>query len=155
MAAISTIIAGAALATAGASSYMSAKNAKKQAKAQNQALDYQRKQDDLAAARQKRDAIRAARVARAQAETAGANQGVLDSSSSLGGVGSIQSQLGSNISFLDQWNAFSDQASMALGRANTYGARAQSWSNVASASMTVFNNSDVIGPKVQKIFGKH
>ena len=104
MAAISTMIAVGGLAVAGAGAYTANKNAKKQVAAQNEALAYQQKQNDLTAARQRRDAIRQARIARANATNSAATQGVLDSSGSIGGVGSISSQLKDNISFLDQWN---------------------------------------------------
>lgn len=155
MAAFSTIIAVGALGVAAGSSAIAAKNAKKQAKAQNEALNYQRQQNNLAAARQKRDAIRMARIARANAVNAGATQGVLDSSGSQGGVGSIGSQLTGNLSFLDQWNTYSDQASQALGRANTYGQRAQLAQTIGNSAMTAFANADYLGAGLDKIFGRN
>lgn len=153
MAAISTIVAIGSLGVAGASAVAANKNAKKQVAAQNEALAYQRKQNDLAAARQRRDAIRQARVARAQAQNAAASQGVMDSSGNIGGLGSIQSQLGDNLSFLDQYNRFSDMGSEALGRANVYGQRAQLAQTVGNFAMSVFSNADVIGNTATKIFG--
>ena len=152
MAAISTMIAVGGLAVAGAGAYTANKNAKKQIAAQNEALAYQRKQNDLTAARQRRDAIRQARIARATAQNSAATQGVLDSSGNIGGLGSIQSQLGDNLSFLDTYNRFSDMASQALGRANVYGQRAQMAQTVSSLGMAGFNNADVLGGLANKVF---
>lgn len=152
MAAISTMIAVGGLAVAGAGAYVANKNAEAQVAAQNEALAYQQKQNDLTAARQRRDAIRQARIARANATNSAATQGVLDSSGSIGGVGSISSQLKDNISFLDQWNQYSDLGSQALGRANVYGQRAQMAQTVSGLGMTVFGNSDILGGLASKVF---
>ena len=154
MAAVSTIIAGASLAVGAASVVSANRNAKKAVAAQNEALDFQRKQSDLAAARQRRDAIRAARQSFAQAQAAAANQGVMDSSSSVGGLESIKSQIGSETSFLDQYNFFSDQASQALGRANVYESRARTGSQLASLGWQGFMNADSIAAQVKKIAGQ-
>lgn len=152
MAAISTMIAVGGLAVAGAGAYTASKYAKKQVAAQNEALAYQQKQNDLTAARQRRDAIRQARIARANATNSAATQGVLDSSGSIGGVGSISSQLKDNISFLDQWNQYSDLGSQALGRANVYGQRAQMAQTVGGLGMAAFSNADILGGLVGKVF---
>lgn len=153
MAVLSTAIALGGLAVAGAGAYAANKNAKKQVQAQNEALAYQRQQNDLAAARQKRDAIRSARMARASAENAAATQGVSDSSGAAGGVGSIVSQLNSNLSFLDTWNKYSDMGSEALGRANVYGQRAQLAQTVTRFGISAWQNSDLIAGQMNKIFG--
>lgn len=152
MPALTTIIAGASLAVAGGSAYAQNKQAKKSVKAQNQALALERKQADLAAMRQKRDAIRQARIAAAQSTNAAANQGVSDSSSAQGAVGSIQSQLSNTLSFLDIWNTYSDQASQALGRANVHAQRSQTAGDISKLSMGAFNNSDIIAGKLKSIF---
>lgn len=149
---IATVIAGAGLAIAAKSASDTNKNQKKMVQAQNEALDYERKQNDLQAARQKRDAIRQARMARAQAESAGANQGVLDSSSVAGGVGSIKSQLGSELSFLDTFNQYSDMASLALGRANVFAQKAQTAAEISKLGMGVYNNADNLAALSQRVF---
>lgn len=152
MAALSTLIAVGGLAVAGASAYSANKNQKKAIAQQNEALQYQQKQNNLAAARQKRDAIRQARIARAQATNAGASQDVLNASSTQGGVGSIGSQLSGELSFLDQWNQWSDQASKALGRANVYAQRAQTAGEISKLGMGAFNNADYLSNSAKKIF---
>jgi hypothetical protein len=55
---------------------------------------------------------------------AAANQGVSNSSAAQGGIGSIQSQLSSNVSFLDNFNLISDQASAKLGEMRKHEAKA-------------------------------
>lgn len=59
------------------------------------------------------------------------NQGASSTSSSEGGLGSITSQLNSNLSFLDQYNGLSDMASVALGKAAQHQQNAAGW-NVAA-----------------------
>lgn len=144
MAALSTAIAVAGLGVAAVGTVQANNNAKKQVAAQNEANKIQRQQANLQAARQKREAIRTARLAYAASQQNAENQGVAGSSASLGGLGSITSQLNDNLSFLDQWNTLSDQASIQLGKANAAGANAQMWNSVAGAGMTVFGNSDRI-----------
>lgn len=153
MAAISTMVAVGAVAVAGGSAIAANKMAKKQVKAQNEALQYQRQQNDLQAARQRRDAVRAARMARANAQNSAATQGVMESSGNLGGLGSIQSQLNDNISFLDQYNQYSDMASQALGRANEFGRRGQLAQTIGGFAMSVFGSADYIGGMASKVFG--
>lgn len=145
------IIAGASLAVAAVGTASSISSQKKQAKFQKKANQAQRAQDNLRAARERKEAIRAARASRGMAQQAAVNQGAEGSSVSLGGLGSIDSQLGSNLSFLDQFNSLSDQASVSLGKANQHGANAQTASAVAGFGMTVFSNSQGISDTV---FGK-
>lgn len=100
--------------------------------------------NNLASARERRDAIKAARAAQANAAQSAETQGVSMSSAALGGQGSIASQLSGNLSFLDQYKFFSDQASAALGSAATFRARAQTADSIAAIGATVYNNSDRI-----------
>lgn len=131
-------IAGIGLAIAAVGTYASIQNQKKQRKMMKRAAAAQRAQDNLKAARERREAIRNARIASAGALQASVNQGVEGSSAALGGLGSIEQQLNQGLSFLDQYNTLSDQASVALGKANAYGSKAQSASSVASLGMQVF-----------------
>ena len=144
MAALTTIIAGAALATAAVGTASSISNGRKAASASRQASEFQNKQANLQQARQKRDAVRAARLSYGQAQQAGANQGVSASSSSQGGLASIGSQVQDNVSFLDQFGFYSDQASKALGRASAAQSRADTAGSIANLGMQVFSNADGI-----------
>lgn len=107
------------------------------AKAAAQANEIQRKQLDLQAARQRRDAIREGRIAAAQATVSGEAQGVADSSSSQGGIGSITSQVNSNVSFLDAYNQMSDQAMYFMGVSNQKKADADRYAGLANFGMKV------------------
>lgn len=149
MAAISTIIATTALATAAVGTAASIKSGKQQAKYAQQAAEFQSKQASLQQARSKRDAVRTARIAYANAQNSAASQGVMDSSASIGGLGSIATQAADNVSFLDQYGFYSDQASKALGKANQAGANADMWGGVANLGFSVFNNAGGIA----KTFG--
>jgi hypothetical protein len=113
-------------------SLMSARSQKKSARAAQEANEIERKKMALEQAREKRETIRAARMARGQAVNTAAAQGVQDSSGALGGQASIGSQLNYNISFLDQQEALSDQASAALGRARLYESNSRMYSGLAS-----------------------
>jgi hypothetical protein len=110
----------------------------KAAGAQRKAAEYQRQQGDLQAARQKRDAIRQARIAMATAQQGAQNQGAAGSSAALGGVGSIQSQMGATLSFLDQFNFLSDQASIQLGKANQFAANADTAAGIGKIASSIF-----------------
>lgn len=116
------------------------------------ATKLQQQQADLSAARQKRDSVRQARMAYAQAQAAAENQGVSGSSSAQGGQASIVSQLNDNLSFLDQYGFISDQASKALGKAQSWRASAQMGGAIAGFGGTVFANAPQIEQTFNRIF---
>lgn len=131
-------VAGAGAAIVGTVGSISAQN--KAAKADAEKVQYQRQSDNYRAARERVQAIRAARLSSGQAAQGAVNQGAYGTTSaSLGGLGSITSQLNSNLSFLDTNNKLSDMASEAAGRAAKHGAAAEVWGAVAGAGMQVFN----------------
>lgn len=141
------IIAGIGLAVSAAGTYMSVKAQKKQAKLQRKANAAQRAQDNMKAARERREAIRNARLASGVVDQNAANQGVSGASATLGGLGSIEQQLNQGLSFLDGYNRLSDQATELIGQANKAGVAANSWGQVKSLGMTVFNNAATLGGK--------
>lgn len=135
MAAFSTIaLAVAATATVGSMYY-----GNKAAKQQKKANEFQRKQANLQAARSRRDQVRQNRLALAGAQVSAEAGGVSRSSGAAGGQGSIQSQGLSNLTFIDNMNKLSDQASVALGKAITNGNYAQMFSGVADLAMAFYN----------------
>jgi len=149
--AIAALVVGTAVSV-GASIY----TASKSASAQQQALKYQQQQNDLQAARQQRDAVRQARIAYAQAQQSAVNQGADQSSAAEGGLGSIQTQLGSTLSFLDQYNYLSDQASIQLGKAAAYQAQSKTFGSLASIGEWAIGNPNTVNglaKSVGKIFG--
>jgi len=140
---INAIIASLVIATGStAASIQATQNAAKQS---NKAAEAQRKQQELAAARERSNAIRQARMAYAAnaqgAESAGASM----SSSSLGGLGSIQSQLNANISFLDKNQQLADQGSIALGKMRNAEANAASFGAISSLAIQTIPYSSSVG----------
>lgn len=119
-------------------------------KANRKATAAARIQNDLQAARQRRDAIRQSRIMAANMQVKGVTQGVQNSSSVKGGQGSIQTQLNSNLSFLDQFNNLSDQASRALDSAAQHQGNASDWGKIADLSMAGFGNAPNI---TRAVFG--
>lgn len=138
------IIAAIGVGVAAVGTYSSIKAQQKQAKLQKKAIKAQRAQDNLRAARERREAIRSARIAAGTVEQNAANQGVSGASATLGGIGSINQQLNQGLSFLDTYNRLSDQATELIGKANVQGTKAQTWSQVASVGMQVFQNASGI-----------
>jgi hypothetical protein len=99
---------------------------------------------NLQAARERRDSIKAARLAYSTSQQTAENQGASFTSSSEGGLGSIQSQLGSNLSFLDTDMRLADAASVQIGYANKFQSKARTAEAVGSVANSVFNNSETL-----------
>jgi hypothetical protein len=124
---------------------------KKAAKAQQKQFQYQRSMDNMRSARERREAIRSARLSAGAVSQAAVTQGASESSAALGGLGSINSRLNQGLSFLDQYNTLSDQASIQAGRVSKYQNKAAIAGKAAEFGMTVYSNSSSIADTV---FGK-
>jgi hypothetical protein len=123
------------------------------AQQQKKAAKAQQRQAELKNAREKRDAIRQYRVAAAMALQGAENQGAASTSASMGGLGSIQSQLTDNMSFLDQYGTLSDQASGALGKAAQLNSVSDFGTAIGSLSWKGATSLDPdLGTKIKKIF---
>lgn len=129
-------VVGAAAAVAGTAASIS--NASKARKASRKQSNFERQIAQNRSTKERRDAIRAARLTSGVIEQNAANQGSSSTSSFLGGLGSITSQLNSNLSFLDTQKALSDQASIQAGNVNSAQSKAANWSAVAGLGVTVF-----------------
>lgn len=136
---VAAAVIGAGAAVVGTVASISAQN--KQSKYQQQQFQYQRQMDNYKAARERVQAIRAARLSSGASLQTATNQGAQTSSASLGALGSIESQLNSNLSFLDTNAKLSDLATTAAGNAAKAGAAAQVWGAVAGFGMQVYNAS--------------
>ena len=126
-------------AVTAAAGVASAVQQRKAGRQQKRALREEQKQRDIEAARSRVSAIREARRKRAQVIAASQARGVADSAGAIGAVGGIQTQLGANLSFMDQIQQLTTQANIfrqgavaARGRAATYGA-------VASVTGSIFD----------------
>lgn len=101
------------------------KSKKKAAAAQEAGLELQQQQQTLQAALRRRDTVREARVARGQVINQAGNAGTTTSSTAQGAEANVQSQLTANLSFLDNFNLMSDQASAQFGLQRKYERKAK------------------------------
>lgn len=114
---MATVAAIAAVVGAGAAVAGTIISAKQQANA----AKVQKQQRNLEASRRRRSAVREARIARGQVVNQAAITGTSGSSAEAGALGSISSQLSSNLSFLDQAVGLGDQLAGFQGAANIFG----------------------------------
>jgi hypothetical protein len=124
------------LTTAVASTAVSAYSGVKSSEAASKSAELQRKQGQLEEQRQKRELVRRARISRGEVAQSAESQGVAASSAAVGGQASIGSQLGANLSFLDQYANLSDQITKAQTTANNWQAYGQVAGAAASLAVT-------------------
>lgn len=123
----------------------------KAASATQKAGEAQRRQEALAAAIQRRQQFKNYRQAAAQAAQAAENQGVASSSGAQGGQGSLRSQLGANLSFLDQQGQIADYAGRMFDKAARWDSTAKAFSGGAQLALQGYSlgqNADF-----KKLFG--
>lgn len=138
MAVFTAIAIGAAVVAAGATVY-SARQQKKAASASRRAQAAEQRRADIANARERRFAVRNARVARASIEAQAAGSGLVGASSTLGAMSNVTSRTNENLSFLDQSNQLSQQASAANIQAARYSSRAATGKAVADVASMGYN----------------
>ena len=107
--------------------------------AQNKAAKNQRRAQSLRAARERVQAVREARIKEALVQQTAEGQGVATSSAPKGGVGAIQSQLGTNINFIDQQEKIAKRTSQYLAKAATLQSIGSVVSAVGSAAGTYYD----------------
>lgn len=137
---------GTAIAAAGTVATISAQN--KAAKAQASQFAYEKQINQNRSAQERRSAIRTARMTTGALVQAGANQGAENTSALAGGLGSIGSQLDTNLSFLDTQQSLAGRAGDAVSEARTASSQGAKWGAVSSLGMAIFNNSSTIANKV-------
>lgn len=89
------------------------------AKEQKKARQIEQKRARLTQRREAIESIRMAQIQRAQVAAAGEVSGVGQASGLLGGLGSIQSQAGANIGFINQQMSLKRQAESRLEKASS------------------------------------
>ena len=117
----------------------SAIQGRKAEKAQKRARQLQERQEKLKQRREELRARREARIEQARIAQAGANVGASGSSAVVGGVASLQSQLSSNLSFLNESGNLAQQQSRFLQKAANAQARAGEFGAVANLGFTLFD----------------
>jgi len=138
MPALPVLAAVGAVVAAGATvaSAVQAGKARKDAKKQYQ---YERQLANNKSLQEKTNAIRAARLASGALAQTAANSGAAESSIALGALGSITSQLNSNLSFLDTNQRLENLAGFYASRANIHQSKSQTYAGVAQLGLTIFD----------------
>lgn len=95
----------------------------------------ERRIQNVRAARERRQAYRNARRATAAAESGAIAAGTTQTSSFVGGQSGIQSQLASNVSFLEQNRQLANQRSLFMQRAEQHRGRAQDMAAIRGFAM--------------------
>lgn len=103
-------------------------------KAQKKMAAAQQKQQEVSTRRDRMQAIREMQIKRAQAISSAQGAGALDSSGAIGGIGSMSSQLGSNLGFSTQMSALSANISRYAQQASKYSSIAGLGSQLFSAA---------------------
>lgn len=141
MAALTTIIAAGGLAVSAGSAVMQSKGAKKSATAQREAGEAQSRAASVEAQQARITQVREARIRRGQVTAAGTNSGLDTGTSGIGGaVGSISSQMGSNIGNINQQETFAQETSAALQRSADAQVEGQKWQQIGNFSQSIFTD---------------
>lgn len=102
---------------------------------QKRARAAEKRIQDIKAARERRAAVREAMKARADINTGVVASGVSGSSAAVAGMGTINTQLATNLSFLDQTKSLADQSSLFQEAAAKHSSRAQDFSDLSGLAM--------------------
>lgn len=114
------------------------KKAKKARKYAEKAAAVERQQAQMAAGVQRRDMIRQARIARAQAVAAAASEsGGLQSSSPMGAVSSMGTQLTSNLGYFDWQVGLGNQAQTYKQKSGKYARQASTFNSLIQVGAMV------------------
>jgi hypothetical protein len=138
MPAVPIIAAVGAVVAAGAT-VASARQAGKARKDAKKQYAYERQLNDNRAARQRVQAIREARLTQGALLQTAANTGASGTSAFLGAMGSIQSQLNSNLSFLDTNQKLENLGGFYASRANIHRSKADTFASVGALGMSIFS----------------
>lgn len=110
----------------------SVRQSRKAADEAEKAGDIERRQADIENQRRIRQSIEQARIQRAQVLAAGLEQGGQDSSGLLGGLGSAQSQLASNVGFANQVAGANRSVNRRLSASQSAAARGQTFQQIGA-----------------------
>lgn len=136
---IAAVGAGIGAATAVVGTVLQLQQAKKARKAAKQQYAFERQLANNRAARQRIQAIREARLTAGAVAQAAENAGSSTSSAALGALGSIQSQLNSNLSFLDTNQKLADAAGYQASQVAIHTSKANDWAGVSNLGMGIFS----------------
>lgn len=151
--AVGTLAVGGALAGT-AATVRSIKEGKEAAEAARKAAQTRLTMQKQEAARSRRQAVRAniLRKARARAEAQAA--GVETSSGFAGAMGSLSSQLGTNLGYGSQMSGLGEQYTTLTGDANLAASRAQTFGQIAQLGFGLARNAGMIGTTIDSAVAK-
>lgn len=151
MAAVSTIVAAAAVAVAAGSAYAASQAQGKAADAQKDASRISSNEQQAQADAQRRQQVREERVKRAQITQASTNTGVSNSSGELGSLSVLGTQTGTNISNIARSTATTQAITSAQQTAVDYQTKAGNYSAIGSVAGSVFGAT--AGYAAKDLFG--
>lgn len=135
------IIAAVALGVTAISTIASINASKKAAKDERRARAAQIAIEEARAKRERAQQIREARIKRAAIVASAEASGASETSAAVGGAGSVQSQLGSNLSFLDFQTSKQREVNTALNSAASNRSRANTFNAIGGLSGTIFSDA--------------
>lgn len=138
MAAISTIVAVAAVAVAAGSMYMSAKQAKAASKDRKEASAVSSAENSAQRSQNRRQQVRDERVRRAQIMQGSQNTGASQSSGELGSTSALGTLISSNVASLSRQENSSNAISSWTQSAADHDLSSQQWSGIGSIAGSVF-----------------
>lgn len=156
MAAISSILIGAAIAGTAVASLDSSNKARKATK---EAARAEQRRAEVQNVRNVRQAIREARLSQGSLVNQGANAGTIGSTGVSGGLSSVSAQLGSNLNYLSSIAEENTNIFNASVKAAHYQANAQIFGTVASAASSAYTGmtgktvGQTIGGKIKQFTG--
>jgi hypothetical protein len=109
----------------------------------NRARDAERRLQNVKASRERRKAVRAARMQRAQIESGAVASGTSNTSGFAGGAGGVQTQLASNLSFLNKSQELTNEQSIFKQRAANHEGRAK---DMADLRNLAFQGASLFSP---------
>lgn len=138
MAAISTIVAVAAVAVTAGSMYMSSQEAKAAAKDRKQAAAVSQAESAANRNNNRRQQVREERVRRAQIMQSSQNTGVSQSSGELGSTSALGTLISANVATQSRQQNSSNAISSWNQRASDSDLASQQWSGIGSLASSVF-----------------
>ena len=134
---VGTAVVGAGVAGV-ASTVKSVKAAKSSAQAAQQAAQTQVRIQQQQVAQQRRQSIRRSIIARSQLRSRAQAAGLQGSSAVAGGLGSISSQLGTNLGFGGMLSGLGQRYTSLTGQANYLSSQSQMFGSMANLGFSVF-----------------
>lgn len=151
--AVGTLAVGGALAGT-AATIRSVKESKESARLARRAAETRLTMQKQEAARSRRQAVRANILRRAQARAQAQAAGVETSSGFAGAMGSLSSQLGTNLGYGSQMSGLGEQYTTFTGEANLAASRAQTFGQIAQLGFGLARNAGMVGTTIDSAVAK-